>query len=298
MADIKQLKIKIQSTKNIRKITNAMEVISTIKLQKVKKRAEHLREYMNTFLGMLASVDGYVSLFPKTKPHDHAKELAILISSEKWLCGSLNTILFKQFAAEYDDRQDSVEVFTIGKKAKEYCTRRGYTVVWSLSLPDTFESDTLQTLYDYIDTAWVGDTYSKMRVWYNYFKNTMKQIPVWFQLSPLSVESFNEFMQSLDIVLPKKSSLKKYNSTDMVLEPNRETIVKKAYDIMMNVIVYGAVLHNKTGEFASRMMAMKWAKDNATKITADLTLAYNKARQDAITKEVLEIVSAKAVIED
>jgi F0F1-type ATP synthase gamma subunit len=64
-------------------------------------------------------------------------------------------------------------------------------------------------------------------------------------------------MQSLDIVLPKKSSLKKYNSTDMVLEPNRETIVKKAYDIMMNVIVYGAVLHNKTGEFASRMMAMK-----------------------------------------
>jgi F-type H+-transporting ATPase subunit gamma len=298
MADIKQLKIKIQSTKNIRKITNAMEVISTIKLQKVKKKAEHLREYMNTFLGMLASVDGYVSLFPKAKANVHTKELAILISSEKWLCGSLNTILFKQFAAEYDDKQDSIEVFTIGKKAKEYCTRRGYVIVWSLSLPDTFESDTLQPLYDYIDSAWVGDRYAKMRVWYNYFKNTMKQIPVWFQLSPLSVESFNDFMNTLDIVLPKKSSLKKYNSTDMVLEPNRETIVKKAYDIMMNVIVYGAVLHNKTGEFASRMMAMKWAKDNATKITADLTLAYNKARQDAITKEVLEIVSAKAVIED
>lgn len=298
MADIKQLKIKIQSTKNIRKITNAMEVISTIKLQKVKKKAEHLREYMNTFLGMLASIDGYVSLFPKAKEHTHAKELAILISSEKWLCGSLNTILFKQFAAEYDDKQDSIEVFVIGKKAKEYCTRRGYTIIWSLSLPDTFESDTLQSLYDYIDAAWVDDKYTKMRVWYNYFKNTMKQIPVWFQLSPLSVESFNEFMYTLDITLPKKLSKRQYNSTDMTLEPNRETIVKKAYDIIMNVIVYGAVLHNKTGEFASRMMAMKWAKDNATKITADLTLAYNKARQDAITKEVLEIVSAKAVIED
>jgi F-type H+-transporting ATPase subunit gamma len=84
----------------------------------------------------------------------------------------------------------------------------------------------------------------------------------------------------------------------MKLEPNKETIVAKAYDIMMNVIVYWSVLHNKTGEFASRMLAMKWAKDNATNIISDLTLAYNKARQDAITKEVLEIVSAKAVIED
>lgn len=84
----------------------------------------------------------------------------------------------------------------------------------------------------------------------------------------------------------------------MKLEPTKQVIVKKAYDIMMNVIVYGAVLHNKTGEFAARMLAMKWAKDNATTIIDDLTLAYNKARQDAITKEVLEIVSAKAVIED
>ena len=84
----------------------------------------------------------------------------------------------------------------------------------------------------------------------------------------------------------------------MKLEPNQGTIVKKSYDIMMNVIIYGAVLHNKTGEFAARMLAMKWAKDNASNIIDDLTLAYNKARQDAITKEVLEIVSAKAVLDN
>ena len=83
----------------------------------------------------------------------------------------------------------------------------------------------------------------------------------------------------------------------MKLEPNQNTIVKQSYDIMMNVIVYGAVLHNKTWEFAARMLAMKWAKDNASNIIDDLTLAYNKARQDAITKEVLEIVSAKAVLD-
>lgn len=296
MADIKQLKIKIQSTKNIRKITNAMEVISTIKLQKVKKKAEHLREYMNTFLGMLASIDMYASLFPKLKKTWYQKELVILVSSEKGLCGSLNTMLFKQFSTQYSDRKDNVVVYTIGKKANEYCIRRWYIVVWSISLKDTFVSEDLQEVYQFINTAWKSGIYMSMKVWYNYFKNTMKQIPIGFQLFPLSVRSFEEFMWSLEIDIPKKE--KKWHSSHMWLEPNRKTIVKKAYDIMMNVIVYGAVLHNKTGEFASRMMAMKWAKDNATKITADLTLAYNKARQDAITKEVLEIVSAKAVIED
>jgi F-type H+-transporting ATPase subunit gamma len=123
MADIKQLKIKIQSTKNIKKITNAMEVISTIKLQKVKKSADNLREYMNTFLGMLSSINAYTDIFPQ--PSSQAtRQFAILISSEKGLCGSLNTMLFKQFALEYDDNKENIDVYVVGKKAKEYCTRR------------------------------------------------------------------------------------------------------------------------------------------------------------------------------
>ena len=102
-------------------------------------------------------------------------------------------------------------------------------------------------------------------------------------------------MKTLDITLsPQKIER---NTHYMKLEPSKSVILKKSYDIMMNVIVYGAILHNKTGEFAARMLAMKGAKDNASTIIEDLTLAYNKARQDAITKEVLEIVSAKTVIE-
>jgi len=186
----------------------------------------------------------------------------------------------------------------IGKKAREYCTRRGYTVVWSLSLKDTFVSDDLNELYMFLDIAQNDNQYKDITVWYNFFKNIMKQIPTGFQIFPLSSEKFAEFMHSLDIVIPTKLKTKTIDSHYMKLEPNIETIVTKAYDIMMNVIVYWSVLHNKTGEFASRMLAMKWAKDNATTIIDNLTLAYNKARQDAITKEVLEIVSAKAIIED
>lgn len=294
MADIKQLKIKIQSTKNIKKITNAMEVISTIKLQKIKKNADHLREYMTTFLGMVSSINTYTSLFPKPSVSAHRK-IAILVSSEKGLCGSLNTMLFKQFAIAHEDNKHNLDVYVIGKKAKEYCIRRGYTIVWSLSLKDTFVSHDLQELYDVLHNAQRGGIYNEITVWYNFFKNTMKQIPVWFQLFPLSTGKFIEFMDTLEIIIPLSTNKR---TNHMKLEPNKEVIVQKAYDIMMNVIVYGAILHNKTGEFAARMLAMKWAKDNATTIISDLTLAYNKARQDAITKEVLEIVSAKTVIED
>lgn len=295
MADIKQLKIKIASTKNIKKITSAMEVISTIKLQKVKKNAEHLREYMNTFLGMLSSVNAYTDIFPQ--PSDQAKrKLAILISSEKGLCGSLNTSLFKQFENEYADHKEELDVYVIGKKGREFCARRGYHVVATSSLHDIFTAKDLGELYTFLSQAQKNGKYMEIRVWYNFFKNTMKQIPAGFQLSPLSSEKFSEFMDTLEIKIPKPEQVR--NTNYMKLEPTKQAIVKKAYDIMMNVIVYGAVLHNKTGEFAARMLAMKWAKDNATTIIDDLTLAYNKARQDAITKEVLEIVSAKAVIEN
>ena len=254
MADIKQLKIKIASTKNIKKITSAMEVISTIKLQKVKKNAEHLREYMNTFLGMLSSVNAYTDIFPQ--PSDQAKrKLAILISSEKGLCGSLNTSLFKQFENEYADHKEELDVYVIGKKGREFCTRRGYHVVATSSLHDIFTAKDLGELYAFLSQAQKNGKYMEIRVWYNFFKNTMKQIPAGFQLFPLSSEKFGEFMDTLEIKIPKPEQVR--NTNYMKLEPTKQAIVKKAYDIMMNVIVYGAVLHNKTGEFAARMLAMK-----------------------------------------
>jgi F-type H+-transporting ATPase subunit gamma len=168
--------------------------------------------------------------------------------------------------------------------------------VGSLSLKDVFDSSDLQKLYTFVDQSWKTWICQSITVWYNYFKNTMKQIPVGFQLFPLSKKSFEEFVSTLDLSFPAKRD-DPWKQNYMKLEPSKKNISQKTYDIMMNIIIYGALLHNKTWEFASRMLAMKWAKDNATTIINDLTLAYNKARQDAITKEVLEIVSAKAVIE-
>lgn len=292
MPDIKQLKLKISSTKNIKKITSAMEVISTIKLQKVKTHAQNLREYMKAFLEMLSAVDSYTDIFPQPPVHAN-KELVILVSSDKGLCGSLNSALFKKMSAHYGATPNDIDVYVIGKKGREFAQRLQYNVVGSLDLPDVFQPEDLTPLYDYIVSAHESGQYHNIRVWYNFFQNTMKQIPVSFQLFPLSMDQFVSFMGMLGLQIEPKTVTAPY----MEIEPDREVILQKSYDIMMNTIVYGAVLHNKTGEFAARMLAMKGAKDNASNIISDLTLAYNKARQEAITKEVLEIVSAKSVLD-
>jgi F0F1-type ATP synthase gamma subunit len=112
-------------------------------------------------------------------------------------------------------------------------------------------------LYIILDDIQKTGRYKEIKIRYNFFKNIMKQIPAGFQLFPLSSKKFTEFMDTLEIIIPTRISTKHYISTHMQLEPDKTTIMHKAYDIMMNVIVYGAVLHNKTGEFASRMLAMK-----------------------------------------
>ena len=272
-----------------------MEVISTIKFQKIKKSAENLREYMNSVLGILSWVNTYIDLFAQSSSNTQRK-LAVLVSTEKWLCWSLNSVLFKNFDKHYLGHKDQLDVFVIGKKWMDHCRHRGYHVVESLHLADNFSHDDLRMLYDFLEKAFTAWDFKEIKVWYNFFKSTMRQIPAWFQLFPLSSSAFESFMESLEISLPQptKDSSRRY----MRLEPSQSVILQQAYAILMNTIIYGAVLHNKTWEFAARMLAMKGAKDNATTIIDDLTLAYNKARQDAITQEVLEIVSAKAVLDD
>lgn len=295
MPNIKQLKTKIQSTKGIKKITNAMEIISTIKLQKTKKQTEWLREYTNSFLDIIADISHIDNIFPKPS-HSSNQQLAILISSDKWLCGSLNTNIFKKFNQDFADKRDILTVFAIGKKSYEFCNKNWYNVWNYINLSDNFTESDLHILYQYISDN--TQNFANIYIYYNYFKNIIKQIPTRFQLHPMNIDNFEQFAQELQIEWFWKDTKNKNLWADIWYEPGKAPIIQKIYKIINEVIIYWCILQNKTWEFASRMLAMKWAKDNATNIVDNLTSEYNKARQEAITKEVLEIVSAKAVIEN
>lgn len=298
MANMKKIKSQIKSVSNIKQITRALEIVSIVKLQKVKKSTEQYREFMEEFLKIVNVVRSKLPIFnTNTQELDiNGRRLLVVLSSDKWLCGALNSKLFKHIFQKYNDFKQNVDIFCVGKKSFEFFARAGFNVVWYTSLKDDFCEDDLKDLYQYIMANIKKDTYSKIKVYFNYFKNTLTQVPLRFKLYPLDQDSFDGFVQDIGLRLDDNIS-ESLAYKDLLVEPNIKDFKSDMLRQLTQHIIYGAVLHNKTGEFASRMIAMKNAKDNATSLIKDLKLSFNKVRQSLITQEVSEIMSAKMAID-
>lgn len=299
MANLREIKGKIKSVKNLQKITRALEVVSTVKLQKTKQQAESLKDYLVDLLAILSQVGEKINIFWSemnnglVKKWDQKKrKLIIILSSERWLCGALNSKLLRKI---YMDEWfgDDKDYFVIGKKWLEYLKRGKANIIWSLNIGDTFTEEELLPLYSYFDQAVEGEVYDQVTLYFNYFKNSIAQIPTAVQLLPFTQESFQKFLKDLEIEYTLSTSM---GNKDMMIEPDMEMYVKEMRRQIRNYVIDSALVQNKTWEHAARMIAMKSAKDNATEFTKSLTLSFNKARQGAITQEISEIVSAKIAI--
>lgn len=296
MANARQIKAKIKSVKNLQKITRALEIVSTVKLQKTKKRTEHYREFMEEFLRILRVAHERIGLFDAFEWNDDGRRLIVVVSSERWLAGSLNSKLFKHIFTKYNDFKHKTDIFCIGKKAVEFFARSWFNIVGAIHLKDEFEEQDAASLFTYLQESLDQKTYAKIKVYFNYFKNTITQIPLRFKLFPLDNDSFNAFAKDIDINLETYQT-NLWAHQEFVYEPNKTILRASLLKQLAEYIIYGAILQNKTGEFAARMLAMKNAKDNAAKTADTLTVQFNKARQGAITQEISEIVSAKIAIE-
>lgn len=292
MATAKAIKAKIKSINNIQKITSALEVVSTVKLQKVKQQADNFKQYMIEFLYIMDMVD-FSRIFHNEEVTAN-KELIIVISSEKWLCWSLNSKLFKKVYDETKDNKDLYDVFVIWKKALEFFTRWNYNIVWVLNLKDNFTEKNLSTLNSFILKSLDEKKYKSISIFFNYFKNTMAQIPTQLQIFPLLKENFEKFAKSINIDL----KIDEKYSADILIEPSSEEFYEFVFRKFITDIVYWSVLQNKAWEHTSRMIAMKNAKENSIDLKRVLTLSYNKQRQAAVTQEISEIVSAKVAMEE
>ncbi len=301
MATMKHIKAQIKSVANLKKMTRALEVVSTVKLQKIKHKTEQYRNFFHEFLSIAKIVHDKVDLFPETKKMASGKTLLIVLSTDKGLCGPINSKLFKTIFAEYAESKDvrkSVDVFCVGKKSLDFFVRTGFSTVGTLQVKDDFEGTDLSPLYTFLSDVMTKNMYSNIKVCFNYFQNAIKQTPVMVDLFPFNKASIDQFIEQIDVdvnVDQYLSSTKKH--TDLAIEPSVECMRKEIMSQFMQHLIYGAVLQNKAGEFSARMIAMKNAKDNATGLMKDLKLQFNKARQSAITQEISEIVSAKMAIE-
>lgn len=289
MPSLKATKTKIKSTGNLKKISRALEIISTIKLQKNKAKVESAKQYFLDLSKLIAEVSEKIDLFDNIE-NTNDKQLAILITSEKGLCWWLNSKLLKLFSSHHDPKY--TEVFVLGKKWYEFCKRLGYTIVGYLNLKDEIKQLDIIPLLQFLEEK--SKSYSHIELFFNFFQSILSQTPSQFSLFPLSKENISLFLAQVGIDYRPKEWNKK---TFEVLEPNKEAVKSELQRQITNYLITATVLQNKIAEHAGRMLAMKNAKDNCTKFMSTLTLQYNKMRQANITKEISEITWAKIAME-
>ncbi len=287
MAGLKEIRSQIGSIQNTSKITKAMEMVAASKMRRAKERMEESRPYadkMRQVVGHLAN--GHLEYkHPYTVQREDVKRVGyIIISTDRGLCGGLNTNLFKaafQSMADWKEQGAEVEIAVLGGKALSTFRRYG-VVAERTQIGDKPEvADLIGTIKVILD-AYDEGKIDRLFLVENKFINSMTQTPEVNQLLPIVAAE-----QEKDVA----------SHWDYLYEPESETVIDRLMVRYIESLVYQGVVENIACEMSARMIAMKSASDNAANIIDDLKLAYNKARQASITQEISEIVSGAAAVE-
>jgi F-type H+-transporting ATPase subunit gamma len=298
----KEIKSRIKSVKNTGKITKAMELISTVKMKKAQESVLSLRPFAIATLDILSKVSAHgdvLDLYSK-KPNA-TNELIVMVASEKGLCGAYNVNVFKK-ATEYirDDLDNpytrDYHYVTIGKRARDFILRTGQDLLadFSQEMKDPLTPAETRKLVRLLVEEWKSGKYEKVSIVYNQYISAITQLPVIKTLFPINHDDISDFLVK---VLGEKYTPSADN-VEYTIEPDKATIVEYTIPMILDAIIHETLLEAKASEHASRMIAMKNAKDSAAKKAKALTLVYNKTRQGAITKEVSEIVSGVESMKD
>ncbi len=292
MASGKELRSKIKSVENTKKITKAMEMISVSKMRKAQERMRAARPYSEKIRNIATNL-GQANpeyVHPFMKANDGKSVGYIVVTTDKGLCGGLNTNLFRAMTLKLRDTQTAGKTplsVAIGGKGLGFLGRIGAKVVSHVThLGDKPHLDKLIGPVKVLLDAYIRGEVSAVYLSYNKFISTMRQEPVIEQLLPLSAAKMQE--QS------KASGTQ--HGWDYIYEPDAQAVIDDLLVRYAEALVYQAVAENMASEHAARMVAMKAATDNAGNVIAELKLIYNKTRQAAITKELSEIVAGAAAV--
>nr|WP_315488328.1 F0F1 ATP synthase subunit gamma [uncultured Rhodoferax sp.] len=292
MASGKELRTKIKSVENTKKITKAMEMISVSKMRKAQERMRAARPYSDKVRNIASNL-GQANpeyVHPFMTSNDGKSVGYIVVTTDKGLCGGLNTNLFRAVTQKLRETQSAGKsplTVAIGSKGLGFLGRVGAKVVSHIThLGDKPHLDKLIGPVKVLLDAYVKGEVSAVYVCYNKFVSTMKQEPVLEQLLPLSAEKMAK----------ESKDSGAQTSWDYIYEPDAQTVIDELLVRYAEAMVFQAVAENMASEHAARMVAMKAATDNAGNVIAELKLVYNKTRQAAITKELSEIVAGAAAV--
>jgi F-type H+-transporting ATPase subunit gamma len=291
MAGSREIRTKIKSVQNTRKITKAMEMVAASKMRKAQERMRHARPYgdkIRQIVGHLAHANSEFR-HPFLEKREGVKDVGIIVvTSDKGLCGGLNTNVLRLLVnkvKEFQGEGRKVQLTALGNKGFGFMQRVGGNVVSHLTgIGDVPHLDKMvgpvKVQHDAYSEGKIGALY----VIYTRFINTMKQEPVVEQLLPLPADRVKS---------DERAARKNW---DYLYEPDAKAVLEQLLRRYLEQIIYQSVAENIASEQSARMVAMKSASDNASSVIDDLTLVYNKSRQAAITKELSEIVGGAAAV--
>ena len=277
MASLKDIRDRIKSVTSIQKVTKAMKMVAAAKMRRAQERMEQARPYTHSLTELIQHLlpDVDQDMLPLLDIRDIKRKAYIIVSADRGLAGAFNTNLLKTAQKEIDDfGKENIDLFCIGKKARDYFKRRDYNIKEShIDFWNDMEFDSAMMMGRSIIDHFINKNVDEIHVVYNYFINVAQQKVKSEVLLPLIYEDNGNAM------------------TDRLYEPSKEKLVKSLIPRHLNVQMWKYLLESYASEQAARMMAMENATLNAQDMIKELTLEFNKARQAAITTEMLEIVS-------
>lgn len=289
MANLKEVRTRIASVSSTQQITSAMKMVSAAKFRRAQNAIIGMRPYANQLNDIISDIDiedGVQTPYHEIRKLDRV--LLVVVVSNKGLCGAFNANVLKAATARvqyYQEEQKvaTLSMITIGKRATEFFAKRKGLVVGSYDeLLDSPSFDAVATLADDIMQQYCDKKYDRVELVYNQFKNSLTQI--------LATEQF------LPVVPKPVVANASKQQNDYIYEPNKEDILREMIPLTLRSHFYRMILDSLAAEHGARMTAMQKATDNATELLKELRLSYNKARQAAITNEIIEIVSGSEAL--
>ena len=279
MPNIKEVKNRIGSVKSTQQLTKAMKMVAAAKLKKAQDKVTELRPYSNKLNEILSNLSGSINnkLFEK---REVINTLIIVVASDKGLCGSFNSNIFKMFssiAEEKNLKSNSTIIMPIGKKANDFFKKKNFKLIddfWNTL--NGFSYSDASKIFDYVHKEYINSNVDQVHIIYNEFKNVAVQKSVIEKFLPIEESSIENESDSIN--------------NNYLFEPNKSDIANSLIPQTLKTQILKSVFESNASEQGSRMTAMSQATDNAGELLKELKLTYNRTRQAAITKEILEIV--------
>lgn len=288
MASLKDIRLRIQSTKNTRQITSAMKLVSAAKLRKAQHNITNMRPYAKSLLRLIADVAETQKVTHKLLEvkHETKSLLVVVIASDRGLCGPFNSSINKfaeNFYKTNRQKYEKLDFIFVGRRARDYFSRRNIKPLESiLDLARDISYEFSAQIADKCVEHYLSGNYDEVRVIYNEFKSAIAQEVICERLLPVDTKDINSFdQQNMTTAFAK----------DMIFEPSAEKIIDDLLKKHFSIQMYRCLSESIASEHGARMTAMENATKNAGELIRNLTLTYNKLRQASITTELIEITT-------